>query len=198
MLNEKRVRHMTHMAMMEKKKLKDYGPVTNIAKSDFLSMNSLFAFLLGTVTYAVFYFLIIAILFNTVVTNINGLVLSLLLIVGVLGYLMYLYVYMSKAKKRAKKKYKRGRRALKERISDWDELERLYIDEEESKSPTIAMKDLQELHQLDNFEEEIFEEDEQEEMQIDNMEPDIVVKESVPESALERLMKEKNTRDNGD
>ncbi|MCR5545631.1 MAG: hypothetical protein K6F30_04050 [Lachnospiraceae bacterium] len=159
MLNEERVRHMTHMAMMEKKKGKEYGSVTNISKSDFLSLNGLLSFLLGTFTYLLFYVMIVGILFNTVLKNISVLVLTLLVLIGVLGYLMYLYVFMTKSKKRAKKRYKVGRRALKQRVRDWDILEQLYINEEESKSPTIAMKDLQELHQLDDFEEELIDDE---------------------------------------
>ena|GEM_PF-666645 len=199
MLNEERVRHMTHMAMMEKKKLKDYGPVTNIAKSDFLSLNSMLAFLLGTITYVAFYSAIVAILFNTLLDNINTMVFVLLLLIGILGYLMYLYIFMTRAKKRAKHNYKVGRRALNERVHDWEVLEQIYLAEEERKSPTIAMKDLQQLHQLDNFEEEEVLEDEEEEPQIEAEEAiERVENISVPESALERLMREKKENNSGE
>lgn len=191
MLNEERVRHMTHMAMMEKKKIKDYGPVTNIAKSDYLSLNSIFAFLLGTVTYVAFYFVLIAVLFNTVLENINVMVLVLLLLIGVLGYLMYLFVFMTKSKRNAKHRYKIGKKALNERIHDWEVLEQIYLEEEESKSPTIAMKDLQQIHQLDVEEAPLPAEEPKEK------EEEPQPEEAVLESALERLVREKKEKDNG-
>lgn len=195
MLNEERVRHMTHMAMMEKKNMKDYVPVTNISKSDFLSLSSILAFLLGTITYVGFYFLVIAVLFNTLLLNLNALILILLMLIGILGYLMYLFVFMSRSKKRAKQRYRVGRKALNERVHDWDVLEGLYLEEEENRSPTIAMKDLEQLHQLDVSIKD--QEIPQEEPEADELpEPEVlVISESVPESALEKLVREKRQRE---
>lgn len=195
MLNEERVRHMTHMAMMEKKNMKDYVPVTNISKSDFLSLSSILAFLLGTITYVGFYFVVIAVLFNTLLQNINALVLILLMLIGILGYLMYLFAFMTGARKRAKQQYRQGRKALNERVHDWDVLEGLYLQEEENRSPTIAMKDLEQLHQLDvSTKDQEMEQEELEPNHISESEP-VVVTESVPESALEKLVREKRQRE---
>ena len=192
MLNENRVRHMTHMAMDEKKNSRKYMSVVNLSKADYLSLNSLLAFLLGTITYAVLYFIIVAVLFNTVVSNISIMVFVLLLLIGVLGYLMYLYVFMTHWKKRASKRYNIGKRALNDRVQDWEALENLYVEEEENKSPTIAMKDLETLHQIPEMPKEA------EPVKVE--EPVIIIEpeekkqeEEKPqevESALERLMRE--------
>ena len=51
MLNQERVRHMTHMAMKEKELSTEYMAVVNTTKKDFLSMHATKAFILGTITY---------------------------------------------------------------------------------------------------------------------------------------------------
>jgi hypothetical protein len=68
----------------------------------------------------------------------------MLILIGILGYLMYLYVFMGSQKRAAKERYRIGKAALKERIEDWDILEEMYIREEESKSPTMVMENLSE------------------------------------------------------
>ncbi len=144
MLNQERVRHMTHMAMKEKELSTEYMAVVNTTKKDFLSMHATKAFILGTITYVFIYFLVVYALFHTLLGNLDKLVVVMLILIGILGYLMYLYVFMGSQKRAAKERYRIGKAALKERIEDWDILEEMYIREEESKSPTMVMENLSE------------------------------------------------------
>lgn len=144
MLNQERVRHMTHMAMKEKKYSREYMSVVNTSKQDYLSMHATKAFILGTITYAFIYLLTVYALFQTLLENLDKLVIVMLGLIGILGYLMYLYVFMGSKRRAAKEAYRMGKEALNERIEDWNTLEEMYIKEEENKSPTMVMDSLTE------------------------------------------------------
>ena len=144
MLNQERVRHMTHMAMKEKEYSREYLSVVNTSKQDYLSMHATKAFILGTITYVFIYLLVVYALFQTLLGNIDKLVVVMLGLIGILGYLMYLYVFMRSKRRAAKEAYRMGKAALNERIEDWNTLEEMYIKEEESKSPTMVMDSLAE------------------------------------------------------
>ncbi len=135
---------MTHMAMKEKKLSREYMSVVNTSKQDYLSMHSTKAFILGTVTYLFLYLLIVFALFHTLVGNLDKMVVVMLALIGIIGYLMYLYVFMGSQKRIAKERYRVAKAALKERIDDWNILEEMYIKEEENKSPTMVMESLEE------------------------------------------------------
>ena len=154
MLNQERVRHMTHMALKEKELSKEYMSVINTSKQDYLSMNGTKAFILGTVTYIFIYFLVVFALFHTLLGNLNKMVVVMLALIGILGYLMYLYVFMGSQRRAAKERYRIGKAALKERIEDWNILEEMYIREEESKSPTMVMDRLDEYLPVDDVRDE--------------------------------------------
>ena len=145
---------MTHMAMKEKKLSREYMSVVNTSKQDYLAMNGTKAFILGTVTYLFLYFLLVFTLFHTLLGNLNKLVVVMLALIGIMGYLMYLYVFMNSKKRAAKERYRVGKIALKERIEDWNILEEMYIKEEESKSPTVVMDHLEEYLPAGNRDEE--------------------------------------------
>lgn len=144
MLNQERVRHMTHMAMKEKKYSREYMSVVNTSKQDYLSMHATKAFILGTITYVFIYLLAVYALFQTLLENLDKLVIVMLGLIGILGYLMYLYVFMRSKRRAAKEAYRIGKAALSERIEDWNTLEEMYIKEEENKSPTMVMDSLAE------------------------------------------------------
>ena len=145
---------MTHMAMKEKKLSRAYMSVVNTSKQDYLAMNGTRAFILGTVTYLFLYFLLVFTLFHTLLGNLDKLVVVMLVLIGIMGYLMYLYVFMGSQKRAAKERYRIGKVALKERIEDWNILEEMYIREEESKSPTMVMDRLEEYLPADDIRDE--------------------------------------------
>ena len=139
MLSEERVVHMTRMAMDEEKNADLYTSVININKKDYLSWYGLVSFLLGTVTYVTFFGVIVAALLHIVLDNITTPLLVMVALLAVIGYLLYLYIYMGSSRKWAKKRYEAGKKALHRRIADWDRLEEIYLEEEENKSPTMSL-----------------------------------------------------------
>ena len=144
MLSEKRVIQMTRMAIDEEKEARYYIPVANISKRDYIGVYGVLSFVVGTITYAAIYVGIAALLFNTVIGNIDQITIMLFGLLGILGYLFYLFTYMTITRHRAAKRYDRGKRALERRLTNIKMLEEIYIEEEENRSPTISMEALNE------------------------------------------------------
>ncbi len=145
MLSEKRVIKMTRMAMDEKNDARYYLPVANISKKDYVGAYGVVAFIIGTITYAAILLGVMAVLFNSVIVNIDETLILLIGVLGILGYLFHLFLYIFFTRRRAAKRYKVGREALERRIRSIRELEEIYIEEEENRSPTISMQDMEEL-----------------------------------------------------
>ncbi len=135
---------MTRMAMEEEKEARFYIPVANISKRDYMGVYGVLAFIIGTITYAAFFLGVMAVLFNTVITNIDESTILFIGIIGASGYLFYLFLYIILSKRRAGKRYVRGKAALEKRLNNIKKLEDLYIEEEENRSPTISMEALNE------------------------------------------------------
>ena len=138
MLNEERVRLMTKMAMFEKREGKNIAPILNYTKKDYVSSRKLFAFLIGTVLYCGIFGVIVAALFFTVIKNIDRITLLLILLVGLIGYLLFIYLYLLIVQRRASRRYKRENRKLESYRRAWDALESLYEREEQDKAPKMA------------------------------------------------------------
>jgi beta-lactamase regulating signal transducer with metallopeptidase domain len=141
MLNEERVRLMTKMAMFEKREGKNIAPILNYTKKDYVSSRKLFAFLIGTVLYCGIFGVIVAALFFTVIKNIDRITLLLILLVGLIGYLLFIYLYLLIVQRRASRRYKRENRKLEIYRRAWDALESLYEREEQDKAPKMATMD---------------------------------------------------------
>ncbi|MBE5907799.1 MAG: hypothetical protein E7278_03045 [Lachnospiraceae bacterium] len=141
MLNEERVRLMTKMAMFEKREGKNIAPILNYTKKDYVSSRKLFAFLIGTVLYCGIFGVIVAALFFTVIKNIDRITLLLILLVGLIGYLLFIYLYLLIVQRRASRRYKRENRKLESYRRAWDALESLYEREEQDKAPKMAAID---------------------------------------------------------
>ena len=146
---------MTRMAMEEEKEARYYIPVANISKRDYMGVYGVLAFIIGTVTYAAFFLGVMAVLFNTVITNIDEATVLFIGTVGLLGYLFYLFLYIFLSKRRAGKRYVRGKAALEKRLKNIKKLEDIYIEEEENRSPTISMEALNEALPLEALQAEL-------------------------------------------
>ena len=145
MLSEKRVIQMTRMAMDEKKDARYYVPVANISKKDYIGAYGVVAFIIGTITYAAIFLGVMAVLFNTVIVNVDETLVLLVAVLAVIGYLFHLFFYIFFSRRRAAKRYKIGREALERRIASIKKLEEIYVEEEENRSPTISMEDMEDL-----------------------------------------------------
>ncbi|MCR5099061.1 MAG: hypothetical protein K6B14_08960 [Lachnospiraceae bacterium] len=145
MLSEKRVIKMTRMAMDEKNDARYYYPVANISKKDYVGAYGVVAFIIGTITYAAIFLGVMAVLFNSVIVNIDETLVLLIGVLAVLGYLFHLFLYIFFTRRRAARRYKVGREALERRMKSIRELEEIYVEEEENRSPTISMQDMEDL-----------------------------------------------------
>ena len=145
MLSEKRVIKMTRMAMDEKNDARYYAPVANISKKDYMGAYGVVAFIIGTITYAAVFIGVMAVLFNSVIVNVDETLILLIGVLAILGYLFHLFLYIFFTRRQAAKRYKVGRAAIERRMADLKELEELYIEEEENRSPTISMETMEEL-----------------------------------------------------
>jgi beta-lactamase regulating signal transducer with metallopeptidase domain len=132
---------MTKMAMFEKREGKNIAPILNYTKKDYVSSRKLFAFLIGTVLYCGIFGVIVAALFFTVIKNIDRITLLLILLVGLIGYLLFIYLYLLIVQRRASRRYKRENRKLESYRRAWDALESLYEREEQDKAPKMAAID---------------------------------------------------------
>ncbi|MCR4998425.1 MAG: hypothetical protein K6A05_01135 [Lachnospiraceae bacterium] len=138
MLNEERVRLMTKMAMFEKKEGQNIAPILNYTKKDYISSRKLIAFLIGTVLYGGLFGIVLAALFFTVILNIDRITILLILLIGVIGYLLFIYLYLLIVHRRANRKYKRESHKLENYRQAWDRLEKLYEREEQERAPKMA------------------------------------------------------------
>ncbi len=133
---------MTRMAMDEQNDARYYSPVANISKRDYMGAYGVIAFIIGTIVYAAIFLGVMAVLFNTVIVNLDETLVLLTGVIGILGYLFHLFLYIYLTRRRAAKRYTKGRAALERRMAAIKELENIYAEEEENRSPTISMEDL--------------------------------------------------------
>ena len=131
--------------MDEKNDARYYAPVANISKKDYMGAYGVVAFIIGTITYAAIFIGVMAVLFNSVIVNIDETLILLIGVLAILGYLFHLFLYIFFTRRQAAKRYKVGRAAIERRMADLKELEELYIEEEENRSPTISMETMEEL-----------------------------------------------------
>ena len=141
MLNEERVRHMTKMALFEKELGRKMQPALQYSKKDYISMRLSRGFIGATILYALFFVAVLALLFTSVLTNLHTFLLILILLVGIMLYLIFLYYYLHGVRRKAKADYRVASREVKKLQKDLQALEGLYQAEEESKMPAVRDED---------------------------------------------------------
>jgi hypothetical protein len=134
MIDQRRVIQMTRMALQEKKAGHKIESVSDLGRKDYVSYHGVRAFFSGTVMYALLYFLVLGILFSTVLVKLNSLWLISLLTVGIIGYLIFLLIYLDRERKIALSNYQEYRKALGQLQKEWDKLEEIYEDEERKRT----------------------------------------------------------------
>ncbi len=135
---------MTRMAIEDEKEARYYNPVANISKRDYMGAYGVLAFIIGTITFAAIFIGIMAALFNSFIENIDQATILMIGMIGLLSYFIYVVLYIAITRRRAAKRYDRGRAALVKKLEAIKELEEIYIEEEENRSPTISMEALNE------------------------------------------------------
>ena len=79
---------------------------------------------------ALLYFLVLGILFSTVLVKVTNLWIVSLLTIGIIGYLIFLLVYLNRERGIALANYQEYHKALGQLQKEWDKLEEIYEDEE--------------------------------------------------------------------
>ena len=135
MLNEERVKQMTKIAMFEQREKRDILPMMHYGKRDYLALHLILCFLAGTVFYLLLYGGIVMLLIWVVIPNLSTMTLILGAVLGILGYIVYLYIYLRLMYQKAQKRYREGRQKIKKLAAEYRVLEEMYQQEEETETP---------------------------------------------------------------
>ncbi len=135
MLNEERVKHMTRIALFEKKEGRELQPMMHYSKRDYLTLNTIKDVIAGTLFYGVVYLGIVTLILMFLVSNLNMLILISGIVLGLLGYVIYLYYYLRYMYGKAEKRYDEGKRKLKGLAQEYRALEEMYHQEEKMEMP---------------------------------------------------------------
>lgn len=141
MLNEQRVRQMTKLAMFEKENGRKIQPALQYNKKDYVSMRLSRGFISATILYVLIYSAGLILLFTTVLENLHTFILILLLLIGVMLYIIFLYYYLHGVRRRARRDFQVAAKDLKKLQRDLQTLEEIYEAEEQSKAPGVKDED---------------------------------------------------------
>lgn len=138
MLSEERVKHMTNMALFEKKESKNYMIAVKYSRKDYVSGSMAIGFVTVSILYAVAFLAVFSLVLAVTESKADTLVIVLLAVAGVALYLVALYVHLLSVKNKAIKKYAEGKKKLKKVINDMTILENMYEEEEQGLKPELA------------------------------------------------------------
>lgn len=135
MLSEDRVIHMSRMAMEEKTGGRMIGPVIRYHKKDYVTLCTIGGIVLGTLFYLLIYAgaLLFAIGTWTVNISLEGVILTVLL--GIILYLLYMFVYLRMVRRHAVRRYEEGARLAKRQKKEYHILQQMYREDELAKTP---------------------------------------------------------------
>ncbi len=132
MINVNRVSQMTKMAMYAKNESRSYSSVINYEKKDYVLMRMLRGFIAGSIFFAVVYGGAIAVLFSFFIKNITWSLLISLVIVGIAGYILYIYIHLLRVRKKAEKQYREGLERFQHYKREMEVLKNMYEAEEDA------------------------------------------------------------------
>lgn len=105
MLNEKRVKLMTRMALFEKKEARDYMAAADYSRKDYIGMHAFAGFLTGTLLYLLIYTVVVIVLFTEVIVNLHRMTILLVALTGLLLYTLFIFYHIRRIRIHASKKY---------------------------------------------------------------------------------------------
>ena len=138
MINEERVRHMTAMAIFEKEMGPEYQPMLRYSKKEYIALHGWGGFLAGTLFYGAIYAAIVLYLVSNVLENITTMYILMIALAGLLVYAAYIIIHVHTARARAAKRYKRGKRLIKELAGKYSKLNHMYENEVQQTKPLLA------------------------------------------------------------
>ena len=138
MINEERVKHMTSMAIFEKELGPEYQPMLRYSRKEYIALHGWGGFLAGTIFFGVVYALIVLYLVGNVIDNITTMYILMIALAGLLAYALYIIIHVHNARSRAARRYRRGKRLIKELGSRYSKLHHMYEDEARQTRPLLA------------------------------------------------------------
>ena len=141
MINEERVRHMTSMAIFEKEMGSEYQPMLRYSKKEYIALHGWGGFIAGTLFFGAIYSGIVVYLVSNVIENLTTMYLLIIALAGLLAYAAYIIMHVHGARVRAAKRYRRGKRLIKELASKYQKLGKMYDEEAQQTKPLLARED---------------------------------------------------------
>lgn len=114
MVDEKRVRLMTRLAIYEKTHEVEMRPVKRYSRRAYMALHGFAAFFIGSFLYAG---IVGGVMALYCINNMDSLDLSMLMnwgMIAALAYIVYIMLHVFRMRQHAKKKYEAGRRHVKE------------------------------------------------------------------------------------
>ncbi|QFJ53999.1 hypothetical protein [Pseudobutyrivibrio xylanivorans] len=141
MINEERVRHMTSMAIFEKEMGPEYQPMLRYSKKEYIALHGWGGFLAGTIFFGAIYAGIVIYLVSNVIENITTMYFLIIALVGLVAYAFYIIIHVHGSRLRAARRYKRGKRLIKELGAKYTKLSHMYEAEVQQTKPLLARED---------------------------------------------------------
>ncbi len=142
MINEERVRHMTAMAIFEKEMGPEYQPMLRYSKKEYIALHGWGGFVSGSLFFGAIYAGIVVYLVSNVLENITTMYLLIIALAGLLVYAAYIIMHVHNVRVRAAKRYRRGKRLIKELGNKYSKLNHMYENEAQQTRPLLAREDI--------------------------------------------------------
>ncbi len=142
MINEVRVRHMTAMAIFEKEMGPEYQPMLRYSKKEYIALHGWGGFVSGSLFFGAIYAGIVVYLVSNVLENITTMYLLIIALAGLLVYAAYIIMHVHNVRVRAAKRYRRGKRLIKELGNKYSKLNHMYENEAQQTRPLLAREDI--------------------------------------------------------
>ena len=108
-------------------------------RKDYISFHRVIGFIAGTAFYGVVAVAVASVLLTVVVSNLDRSLMLLFLLGGVIGYLIFMFFYQRWYYEFANRRYKEAKIGAIRWRRDWDDLSRIYEEEDEAARPTVNM-----------------------------------------------------------
>ncbi|MDD6578894.1 MAG: hypothetical protein PUE94_06265 [Lachnospiraceae bacterium] len=135
MLDEKRVKLMTKIALSDKKDHRDLEIAEEYTARDYVSMRLLQSFVIDTLLYLVLFAAVSIFVFYRYITTIHASTLLMAIFLGLVFYVLFLFVLMRASGHQARKTYDRAKTKRASFDKLMNELRDLYDEDEEQESP---------------------------------------------------------------
>lgn len=138
MVNEERLRHMIKLSQFDANDGKQCKPMTQYARKDYVSLQTLISFVTGTISYALVFGLWALYTIDGLFERINKMEIREAAMFLVLSYLVFMVVYLGVTYIVFNLKYTAGRGKVKKYYASLKKVNQMYEREERLKSTNNA------------------------------------------------------------